>query len=198
MSESKNIYQRINAVMKEVEYVRKDAKVQGYSAVTHDMVTAVLRPHLVKAGIAVQLEQLQSTLLERRDKSAGINMHLYSGDYAVHFVNIDQPEDRVTVTINAHAADNGDKAPGKCASYATKYAMLKLFSLETGENEESRLESVKPVTQVQASSIKKGLGNDDERIAKFCDASQIESVEALPKASYDKAMAQIKRSNEAK
>lgn len=198
MSESKNIYQRINAVMKEVEYVRKDAKVQGYSAVTHDMVTAVLRPHLVKAGIAVQLEQLQSNLLERRDKAAGINMHLYSGDYAVHFVNIDQPEDRVTVTINAHAADNGDKAPGKCASYATKYAMLKLFSLETGENEESRLESVKPVTQVQANSIKKGLGNDDGRIAKFCDAYQIESVEALPKVNYDKAMAQIKRSNEAK
>lgn len=198
MSESKNIYQRINAVMKEVEYVRKDAKVKGYSAVTHDMVTAILRPHLVNAGIAVQLEQLQSSLLERRDKAAGINMHLYSGDYAVHFVNIDQPEDRVTVTINAHAADNGDKAPGKCASYATKYAMLKLFSLETGENEESRLESVKPVTQVQANSIKKGLGNDDDRITKFCDAYQIESVEALPKSNYDKAMAQIKRSNEAK
>ena len=66
-------------------------------------------------------------------------MHLYSGDYAVHFVNIDQPEDRVTICINAHAADNGDKAPGKCASYATKSAMLKMFSLETGENEESRI-----------------------------------------------------------
>ncbi len=138
MSE-KNIYQRINAVMKEVQYVQKDARVQGYKAVTHDMVTAVLRPAMVKAGIVIQLEQLKSELLERRDKTAGISMHLYSGDYAVHFVNIDKPDDRVTICINAHAADNGDKAPGKCASYATKSAMLKMFSLETGENEESRI-----------------------------------------------------------
>lgn len=133
-----NIYQRINAVMKEVDYVQKDAEVQGYKAVTHDMVTAVLRKSLVEHGIVVQPEQLQSTMLEMRNPERNIKQHLYSGDYAIHFVNVDNPEDRVTVTMNAHAADTGDKAPGKAASYATKYAMLKVFSLETGENEESR------------------------------------------------------------
>ena len=60
--------------------------------------------------------------------------------YNIHFVNIDDPADRLTVSINAHAADNGDKAPGKCASYATKTAILKALSLETGENDESREE----------------------------------------------------------
>lgn len=34
--------------------------------------------------------------------------------------------------------DNADKAPGKALSYAKKYAMLKLFEIETGENDESR------------------------------------------------------------
>lgn len=143
-----NIYQRINEVMKAVEYVQKDAEVQGYKAVTHDMVTAVLRPHLVKHGIVIQLEQLRSELLVKRNKQAGENMHLYSGDYAVHFVNIESPEDRVSITVNAHAADNGDKAPGKAASYATKYAMLKLFSLETGESDEQRF--TEPYTTEQA------------------------------------------------
>ena len=135
---SDNIYQRINTVMKAVKYVQKDAEVQGYKAVTHDMVTAVLRPELIKAGIAINVDQLRSELLTRRDPKAGEKMHLYSGDYAVHFVNIESPEDRVTVTVNAHANDNGDKAPGKAMSYAVKYAMLKTFSLETGENDEAR------------------------------------------------------------
>ncbi|MCP4103652.1 MAG: hypothetical protein GY750_19865, partial [Lentisphaerae bacterium] len=48
-----NIFQRINAVRKEVEYVRKDANVQGYKAVTHDMVTAVLRDSLINHGIII-------------------------------------------------------------------------------------------------------------------------------------------------
>lgn len=138
----KNIYQRIAEVMKAVEYVQKDTEVQGYKAVTHDMVTAVLRPHLVKSGIVVRVEQLQSTLVQQKAPKAegdkGYKMHLYSGDYAVHFVNVDHPDDCLSVTVNAHANDSGDKAPGKAMSYAVKVAMLKTFTLETGENEEAR------------------------------------------------------------
>lgn len=150
-----NIYQRINAVMTEVDYVQKDATITGggsYKAVTHDMVTAVVRPAFVKHGIVVRPEQLQSRLLQERAPKAegdkGHKMHLYSGDYAVHFVNIDNPEDFITVTVNAHANDTGDKAPGKAMSYAVKYAVLKLLSLETGENEEARFAD--PYTPEQA------------------------------------------------
>jgi len=67
-----NIYQRINAVMKVVEYVQKDASVSAgaggtYKAVSHDMVIAVLRKEMVKAGIVVRVEQLRSELLQARD-----------------------------------------------------------------------------------------------------------------------------------
>lgn len=133
-----NIYQRINAIMQEVEYVKKDANVQGYKAVTHDQVTSVLRKSIVSNGVVIRLEQKSGDIIEKRDVDKGIKMHLYTGLYDVHFVNIDDPQDFLTVSIEAHAQDNGDKAPGKAASYATKYAMLKLFTLETGENDESR------------------------------------------------------------
>lgn len=153
----KNIYQRINAVMDKITYVKKDANISGggqnYKAVTHDNVTAQLRAHLVEEGVVVHLEQLKSEMLIKRDVKNDIKMHLYSGDYAISFVNIDTPEDRVTVTINAHAADNGDKAPGKAASYATKYAMLKLFSIETGENEESRTYEAPEYTEIQKAEL---------------------------------------------
>lgn len=168
MSDVPNIYQRINAVMKDIEYVSTDTQVTGggvnYKAVSHDMVTAVLRKHLVEQGIVVHLEQLRSEIIVKRDLDAKtpVKMMLYSGDYGVSFVNIDNPEDRVTVTINAHANDNGDKAPGKAASYATKMAMLKIFSLETGENDESRTSEPVAYTPAQLAQfhefIQRGKG----------------------------------------
>lgn len=201
MSEERalNIYQRINAVMKEVEYVQKDSQISGgggtYKAVTHDQVVSVARGALVKHGVMIYPEQLSSKLLQQRDPKNDIKMHHYSGDYAIHFVNVDNGEDRVTVTINAHANDNGDKAPGKCVTYATKTAILKVLCLETGENDESRAEVRKPVAKVQADHIRKLLDHDEERITAFCARQDIESVEALPKAEYDNAVALIKRVN---
>ena len=143
MSE-KNIYQRINDVMKKVDYVKKDKSISGgganYKAVTHDQVISVARKALVENGIVIYPEQLDYSLPIMRDLEKNIKMHLYSGWYLIHFVNIDSPEDRISVKINAMANDNGDKAPGKALSYASKTVFLKVFCLETGENDESREE----------------------------------------------------------
>ena len=137
-----NIYQRINAVMQEIDYIKKDKKVSGgganYAAVSHDQVVAMVRDSLVKNGIIIYPEQVRSEVLVARDKSKDIAMMLYEGEYKIHFVNIDDGADRVTVQIVGHANDNGDKAPGKAVTYATKSAILKVFAIETGENDESR------------------------------------------------------------
>ncbi len=143
-----NIYQRINAVMKEVEYVQKDKAVSGgganYKAVTHDQAVSVIRKSLVAHGIVINPTQVSGEFLQMRDLNATpnqIKMGLYTGTYDVNFVNMDKPEDKVTVTVQAHANDNGDKAPGKAMTYAVKTAILKQFTLETGENDESRQEA---------------------------------------------------------
>ena len=137
-----SIYQRINAVMQEIDYIKKDKKVSGgganYAAVSHDQVVAMVRDSLVKHGIMIYPEQVRSEVLVARDKSKDIAMMLYEGEYKIHFVNIDDGTDRVTVQIVGHANDNGDKAPGKAVTYATKSAILKVFAIETGENDESR------------------------------------------------------------
>ena len=142
----KNIYQRINAVMEEVQYVQKDKQVTGaganYKAVTHDQVVSVAREALVKNGVMIYPNQIKGEFLVMRDMNASPNpvkMGLYSGTYEVNFVGVDEG-DKITVTVEAHANDNGDKAPGKALTYATKSAILKVLCLETGENEESRAE----------------------------------------------------------
>jgi len=140
-----NIYQRINAVMKDVKYVKKDGQISGgganYKAVTHDQVVSVARAALVEHGVMIYPNQLKGEFLIRRDLSATppVKMGLYSGTYEINFVGIDKG-DKLTVTVESHANDNGDKAPGKCLTYATKAAILKVLVLETGESDESREE----------------------------------------------------------
>ena len=137
-----NIYQRVNKVQQAVKYIQKDKKITGggqnYSAVSHDALIAVIREKLVENGIVIYPEQISGEILIRRDKQAEVLMHLYEGNYHINLVNMDNPEDRIVMSIQAHAADNGDKAPGKAITYATKSALLKAFCLETGDDDESR------------------------------------------------------------
>lgn len=138
-----NIYQRLNEVRKAVSYIQKDARVQGggnYAAITHDAVTAAVRDHLVSNGIMVVPTLHQSKVTDTgTTTSSGVPIIRYEASYFIAFVNCDEPSDTVTMLIESHAMDQGDKAPGKAISYATKYAMLKLFSIETGESEEERI-----------------------------------------------------------
>ena len=145
MSDKLNIYQRINKVMVDVEYIKKDKQVSGggqnYKAVTHDQVVSAVRSSMVKHGIVIEPKQLSGEFLVMRDinaKPQPIKMGLYEGCYQIDFVNIDNPEDRTKILVNAHASDNGDKAPGKAMTYAIKTAVVKQFYFETGENDESR------------------------------------------------------------
>lgn len=151
-----NIYQRLNEVRKAVGYIQKDAKVQGYKAVTHDMVTSEIRGHLIEQGVMVIPQQKVGRAVETGAvTSSGTAIIRYEGWYNVEFVNIDSPDDKVIVPIEAHALDHGDKAPGKCISYATKYAVLKVFSIETGESDESRQDmKPKPLDDGQISELR--------------------------------------------
>lgn len=139
-----NIYQRINAVREKIAYVRKDKQVDGagggYRAVTHDMVTAIVREHFVKAGIVVVPELVSgATVATGRSTKSGTPIIRFEAVYAVAFVNMDEPADRVVIQTAAHADDQGDKAPGKALSYAVKSALLKVLMLESGDDEESRV-----------------------------------------------------------
>lgn len=138
-----NVYQKLNGVMRKVAYVQKDTTVRdagGYRAVSHDAVTAMVRPHFLEAGIIVH-----PTLTASKTESSGKQTKnetpiiRYTGEYDVAFVNADDPADRIVVHIEAHAEDTGDKAPGKAISYAVKYALLKVLMLETGESDEGRV-----------------------------------------------------------
>lgn len=142
-----NIYQRLNEVRKAVAYIRKEKEVTGagtYMVVTHDQVTGELREHLIAQSIMVVPKLTKSTVAQTGSfTKSNIPIIRYEASYDIGFVNCDDPQDRVTVTVESHATDQGDKAPGKAISYAVKMAFLKLFTIETGVDEEERLQDLK-------------------------------------------------------
>lgn len=143
MSEQKKtVLQRINAVRKAIGYVQKDKSVStgggSYRAVTHDVVTALVRGPMIEAGIICIPNLITSCA---HPKEEGVKQFRYDATYEFVFASEDDPKDNVVIKIEAHAMDNADKAPGKALSYAKKYALLKLFEIETGEDEESRYQT---------------------------------------------------------
>jgi len=140
--ETLNLLQRINEIRKKVDYIQKEKSVstgQGsYKAVTHDQVTGILRQHLNEYAI-ICIPNLVAS--KAHDRVGDAKQFRYDATYSFKFVNADKPDQDISITIEAHAMDNADKAPGKALSYAKKYAVLKLFEIETGEDEESRYQT---------------------------------------------------------
>lgn len=196
-----NIYQRINKVMNEVEYVKKDKAVSGgganYKAVTHDQVVSAVRSSLVKNGIVIEPKQISGEFLVLRDmnaKPAPVKMGLYTGSYEINFVNIDKPEERTSITVQAHANDNGDKAPGKAMTYAVKTAVVKQFYLETGEDDESRADIADTdfIGQEQISQLQSLLldanGNPTDKLNRISRAYKFSAFEQIKSKKFNEIL----------
>jgi len=161
MAETLNIYQRISAVMADLDYVQKEDKLVNdqYSFVSHDAVSAAIHPLLVKHGI-VAVPRVISWAQDGNRTSV---------DLEVDFVNIDTPEDGITVPSFGFGIDKQDKGPGKAVSYAVKYAALKLFVLATGDDPERDLidhvadkPKVKKAAQKHSKIVSETIAKQDE------------------------------------
>jgi hypothetical protein len=145
METTKNLHQRILGVMSELEYIQKgDKTVNGqYRFVSHDAVSAKVHPLLVKYGLTIipSVEELT------QDGNRTCVKLL------IAVVNVDDPTQIMQIRMVAYGIDGGgtskdgrqisvgDKGPGKAISYAYKYALLKLFCLETGEDSDHDAEA---------------------------------------------------------
>lgn len=160
-----NLYEKINEIRKAVDYIQKDKSVStgggSYRAVSHDQVTAILRQHLITQGIICIPNLVKSCA---HDRVGDAKQFRYDATYSFEFVNAEAPTERLAIVIEAHAMDNADKAPGKAISYAKKYAVLKLFEIETGEDEESRYQDAGLDDSVVIDYISaiQGADNEDE------------------------------------
>lgn len=165
-----NIHQRLHAVMQAVDYIQKEKKAgMNYTIVSHDSVTAKVRPELVKAGVVYYPVRIDR-------KQDGNRTEI---DMVVRFANVDIPTDFIDVAAIGYGIDNQDKGPGKATSYAVKYALLKALGLETGDDPDNesiphvkfdaRAEGAAIAASIKAAPHRTGLDelvkNANERLA---------------------------------
>tara|TARA_R110002096_G_scaffold232683_2_gene422599 strand:+ start:5048 stop:5644 length:597 start_codon:yes stop_codon:yes gene_type:complete len=155
MTTKLNVYQKVNKVMSELSYLKKTSQVgsgnYGYTALSHDHVTSSIQPLMVKYGLVAETSMIDEVFLKYEVKTRkGDIQDRYDVKCAasVTIVNADEPSERFTVKASAQGFDPQDKASGKAYSMAVKYCLLKLFMVASGDDEESRVEEAKAVTNI--------------------------------------------------
>lgn len=112
--------------MGELDYIAKGDKLVNdcYRFVSHDQVSAKVHPLLVKHGVNIYPSVLE---MKQDENRTTVELRLW-------IQNVDNAEDAISCVFAGYGIDKGDKGPGKAISYAYKYALLKLFCLETGDD----------------------------------------------------------------
>lgn len=132
-----NIFEKINEVMKRIEYLTKDDKVAfgntKYSAISEEKVTSSVRKELVDVGIVIApIEQtMVITELIRTEKSVNQRADV---NVKYRIQNIEDVNDFIVVCSSGSGVDTQDKAVGKAMTYAYKYMLLRTFAIPTGED----------------------------------------------------------------
>lgn len=141
-----NIFQRMLAATSEINRVAKNLKVdisksQSYKAVAESDVLEAVKPIEEKYGIysypvsrTVIKDEAYTTTSEydgRKSEKTTFFMRLAT---VYRFVNIDKPDEYIDITTYGDGVDTQDKAPGKAMTYADKYALLKAYKIQTGDD----------------------------------------------------------------
>lgn len=177
-----NIYQKINEVMKNIEYLAKDGKVEfgntRYKAISEEKVTTTVREQLVKQGIVIIPVHQESTNKEliRTDKSVNMLTEVHTR-YRIQ--NIDDINDFIEVESNGTGVDTQDKGIGKAMTYAYKYMLLRTFAIPTGEDPD-----------------KVSSAETDDKVEKEIEESKEKIISKSQENALDKAIENRKISDE--
>lgn len=137
-----NIYEKMAEITAAINTVAKNLQVgtgkgKGYKAVSEADVLAAVKPIEKQFGVysypfhreVVESGELVTNTQDGERKSLFLRvMTIY------RFVNIEKPEEFVDIYTYGDGVDSQDKAPGKAMTYGDKYALLKAYKIQTGDD----------------------------------------------------------------
>jgi hypothetical protein len=132
----RTIHGRLAAAMRRVSYIQKtgENKFHKYTYATESQVAAEVRAALLEEGLLL-IPSVRSWERSERPTRDGKASVAYV-TVAYRLVTTDT-EEMVGFDMVGEGQDNGDKATAKAPTSCHKYAMLKLFSLATGDDPEA-------------------------------------------------------------
>lgn len=136
-----NIYQRMLKVTAEISTVAKNLEVgfgsSRYKAVGEADILRAVKPIEEKNGVysyPVERDIIESGTMEKETKN-GKSVQLYLRVKTVYrFVCVDDPTSYIDIVSYGDGVDTQDKAPGKAMTYSDKYALMKAYKIQTGDD----------------------------------------------------------------
>lgn len=144
-----NIFQKMAKATEAISRVAKNLQVgvgaAQYKAVGEADVLAEVKPIEVEIGIysypisrEIIKDEILKTTTSKEYKGEITTTEKHSVflrlQTTYRFVNIDNPEEYIDITTYGDGVDAQDKAPGKAMTYSDKYALLKAYKIETGDD----------------------------------------------------------------
>ena len=136
-----NIYQKMSAITQEISTVAKNLQVgegkNQYKAVGEADVLAAVKPVEAKHGVysypysreIVESGEMIATTKYGERKSLYLRLKT-----VYRFVNMEKPDEYIDITTYGDGVDSQDKATGKAMTYSDKYALLKAYKIQTGDD----------------------------------------------------------------
>lgn len=136
VEDKRNIYQRLAAIRAEIGPMVKNEnnQQQNFKYVGSPQVLAAMRDAMDRHGVLLVPSIAGHEIGEKTTSSGGIQLVTHI-DLLYAFVNINDPTDRVECSWYAQGIDSAEKGPGKAATYAEKYFLLKFFNVPTPKDD---------------------------------------------------------------
>lgn len=156
-----NIYEKMSAITNELGVVAKNLNVdmgkgKSYKAVQEKDVLDAVKPIEEKYRVysyPKERKVIDSGILEK-ETQYGVSKNMYLRvETTYEFVNIDNPEETITMTSYADGIDSGDKATGKAMTYSDKYSLLKAYKIATGDDPDKEASPEKGYRQPQDTKL---------------------------------------------
>ena len=209
-----NIFQRMLAATSEINRVAKNLKVdisksQSYKAVAESDVLEAVKPIEEKYGIysypvsrKIIKDEAYTTTSEYDGRKSEKTTFFMRLETVYRFVNTDKPDEYIDITTYGDGVDTQDKSPGKAMTYADKYALLKAYKIQTGDDPDAnpsgnlgKKKFEKPTAEQLAQAEELGINLDGLAAYAKCKVEEISkdilanAIEMKQKALKKKAAA---------
>lgn len=183
-----NIYEKMSKATEKINKVAKGLIVgtgkNQYKAVGEAAVLEAVKPIEIEFGIysfpfkrEILTSDTYTTVTEYSGNKSEKTMFFMRIKTIYRFVNVGQPDDYIDIVSYGDGIDLQDKAPGKAMTYADKYALLKAYKVETGDDPDQR-QSKKMNLQKQT--------NNEQQIRQLIEKANQVGIDVAGVAQYFK------------
>lgn len=204
-----NIFEKMSKATEQINKVGKNLKVgigqSQYKAVGEADVLEAVKP--IEIGLGIYSYPFSRKIIDTNiftttstydGKTTEKNNLFLRVETGYRFVNIENPEEFIEITTYGDGVDPQDKAPGKAMTYSDKYALLKAYKIETGDDPDQKAsepmgKGQKPSRQITTPADTQA--EIDKINSRLINKVQIASIEAELQRTGVKALQIVKKYN---